>query len=227
MKNLYFLITFFTFLSCQVEEPEPQIITEYVEVIRTDTVFINDTVYYADTIFVTETEVDTVLITDTLYITQTIYLPENPPNPGPFVRNPWEMEMDDISCAPDETEYYPLFGSYVYDFDIEYDPYYGYDMNPVYFLTRYRIYNDPFIDEHKLTITREEVDNRSGHTITVRETRRDFIINGIDDNKIIYAEGDRLVEFATVVCLDEKVLELSFPEGEVLKLLNEEYLREE
>lgn len=76
MKKLYFLLGFFAFLSCEMEQPEPEIIE------ITDTVFVDKII--RDTVYITETDTvetivtknvyldvagDTVKVTDTVYVT--------------------------------------------------------------------------------------------------------------------------------------------------------------
>lgn len=247
MKNLLPVFILLAFLACQTEEPEPVIITEYVEVIKTefvevketDTVIVYRTVYVVgegdtltitDTVFVTVTETVTIIETDTVYVTDTvtviktdtIYINNESPM-KPYTENPWEVDIEAINC--NGTERHPFAKDYSYFWT-----YQSGDGGAETMHMRYRIHF--FEDEssnYRMVATSELIDPGWGYVDKLIAVHYDYKINFVSEGD--FEEIWNFDEFANenfvakIICRDDRIIELEFEDRQREKYINEDYLR--
>jgi hypothetical protein len=156
--------------------------------------------------------------------------------------DPWRTEIPNCTSTGNEGNF-PLLGEYSrfwVDCENPDDSYYGTPdcFNPIMRL-RYNFFYDKIMDEYRLIVAVEEIDERNGYVRSTKETLIDIIPYHCDDFPLsqesewesgcisyVYVWGPDVYELFTITCWDGVTLEIIYPDGKVEKLISEKYLRE-
>lgn len=153
--------------------------------------------------------------------------------PTRYLKNPWTLGIEDLEY----TEYENINDADVIErfihpngeyssFTIQ-DPGFMDESHKYYIRLQYNFFLDPITDHERLIIKTEEIDPVSEIAIKTREIKdieyRIYNNNIYED--LIEVDGPREELFATIIFIDEKCLKLRYPDGRVVNLIKETFLK--